>query len=541
MDPAAGIDDPPPPRRSFGHGGPWLVWAVAGLVLGLNAPHALGGAVPPWLLLVLGVVLGAMGLLLPGQKGGVVRWEGALAAANPGSAANPPAAQQAMRADDAHGNGTGRRQRFMRGLLLAAACAGLGAAWVPSEPTPRLLIVDAEVLKVWDGQHSSSCTVRLGAVHAGVLPRGLGLAYCRLPSGPALRPGDLVRLECCLTREEWKGAPRTVFQVGGLEVLALREVGPQSWAWRGIEALPRHRELAAALLLGRGTPPEHALFKQSGLLHVLAVSGMHVGLALVGIAMVLGLLGLGWAWRQGALVLAALGYLWLTGASIPTWRAVVMVMVLTAYAFSGRRPARLAPLSLAALVLVLLDPADGSSLSFLLSLVAVAAIVTLGRDLVTLRRRWLALQPWPLDRPIWRGFLHGMAWTLDGLLVGVAASLAVTPLIAGLGQANPWGPLATVISTPPLVLLLVAGLLWLLAQGVWPGGPWAGLRHLVEWGLDSLVATVEVLARLPGAMLTVEPPSVAMCVLWPLLFLPLRDGIDLALRGGMLGCLLLLW
>ena len=210
-------------------------------------------------------------------------------------------------------------------------------------------------------------------------------------------------------------------------------------------------------------------------------------------------------------------------------------------AVAGRRPARLAPLALAAAVLVLLDPADAASLSFLLSLVAVGAIVTLGRDLVTLRRRWLALRPWPLDRPVWRGFLHATAWGVDGLLVGLAASLAVTPLIAGLGQANPWGPLATVISTPPLVLLLVAGLVWLLAQGIWPGGPWAGLRYLVEGSLDCLVATVEALAGLPGALLTVEPPSAWMCVLWPLLFLPLRDGVDLALRGGMLGCLLLLW
>ena len=44
--------------------------------------------------------------------------------------------------------------------------------------------------------------------------------------------------------------------------------------------------------------------------------------------------------------------------------------------------------------------------SFQLSVAAVLGICTLGAELVAWRQRWLPLQAWPLDRPIWLAWLH---------------------------------------------------------------------------------------------------------------------------------------
>jgi predicted membrane metal-binding protein len=208
----------------------------------------------------------------------------------------------------------------------------------------------------------------------------------------------------------------------------------------------------------------------------------------------------------------------------------------------ARAPHRLAAVSLAALVLVAWDPSNAVSIGFQLSLAAVLGIVTLGLDLVHLRQRLLPLMPWPLDRPSWRGLLWCARSALDGLAIGVAASLATTPLIAAhFLSANPWSPLATLVTAPQTTGALWLGLPCLTLAGFFPSGPWEGLYAGLEACLDALAAAVSWTASWPGATIRVEAPGAATLLLWPALFLPLRDARDLLLRVGAVGCLLVLW
>jgi predicted membrane metal-binding protein len=209
----------------------------------------------------------------------------------------------------------------------------------------------------------------------------------------------------------------------------------------------------------------------------------------------------------------------------------------------ARQAHHLAAPSLAALALIAIDPDHARSPGFQLSLVAVLGILTLGRDLIHLRRRYLPLAPWPLDRPSWRGVLALGRWTGDGLAVGIGASLAVTPVVAWhFGEANPWSPLASLIAGPPLTLVLGAGLPLLLLEGLWPGGPRNGLYVLVDAGLAGLLAVVHwAAATLPGGLVRVAMPSALALLAWPALFLPLRRRSGLLWRGLLLFVLLLLW
>jgi hypothetical protein len=63
----------------------------------------------------------------------------------------------------------------------------------------------------------------------------------------------------------------------------------------------------------------------------------------------------------------------------------------------------------------------------------------------------------------------------------------------------------------------------------------------LEASLDALAGTVRFGATLPGATLSTGAMPTWMPVAWPLLFLPLRDGLGLGLRLAAIGLLIATW
>lgn len=401
-------------------------------------------------------------------------------------------------------------------LGLAAMCAGgwLARPVVPPVDEVRLYATEGTVIGVLWRSHTQGFLLRPASTDdpAGYLPRTL---VVKAPALPAVEPGDRVMAKG-LWDEDERGER---LQATAVERV-LREDTARGFAWRAVDRIGEHRELAAALLLGRGDPPEKDLFRRTGLVHLLAVSGMHLALAAAMGAWLLRKAGIGWTTRQIALGVLLVGYTWLTAAAPATVRALAMALAVLAYALLAREPHRLGAVSLAALVLVLWDPGVAKELGFQLSLVAVLGLVTLGVDLIRLRERWAPLEPLPLDRPTWKVLLFGVRSTADGLCIGVAASLATFPVLAGaFGAISPWSALTTLLASPPTTAALWTGLPLLTLAGIWPDGPWEGLYQLVEWSLGALVAAVKVADLLPGRM-ACPPVPVWILLLWPLAFVP---------------------
>ncbi len=256
--------------------------------------------------------------------------------------------------------------------------------------------------------------------------------------------------------------------------------------------------LAAAMLLGdrSGLPNEEtADFMTTGTVHVLVVSGLHVGILAMGLY---GLAWFGWLPRRFALatIVAVVAiYTLVVGAQPPVVRAAVLTTLMCVAAWSGRRPLSFNSLAAAALVILAVNPANlfraGAQLSFL----AVAAIMWWGGGERARRRRRrdplealiAATRPWPVRAA--RGLAR---WTVRlWLMVGVIW-LVTLPLV--LYQFHVVTPVAVLIS--PAVWVLVWATLWsgfaLLACGwlITPLGvmlgsmcDWslAGLERLVEW------------------------------------------------------------
>ena len=347
----------------------------------------------------------------------------------------------------------------------------------------------------------------------GYLPRRL---FVMGPPLPGAIEGDRVSVRGLWTRDERGERLDAV----AIERVELRESGARGAAWRALDRVGSHRVLAEALILGMGRPPEHEIFKRTGLIHVLAVSGMHLALAAAMGAWLLRQIGVGWLTRQVALATLLIGYTWLTAASPATVRALAMALAMTLYALSAREPHRLGAVSLAALGLVLWDPAMARDLGFQLSLAAVLGIMTLGIDLMALRARWWPLAALPLTRPTWRLVLFSGRNLLDGLAVGFAATVATAPVLAAtFGNVSPYSPVTTLLVSPPTTVALWTGLPLLGLAGAWPDGPWEGLYLVLESALHALVLAVTAADWLPGRS-TVSFPSPAVILLWPLIFVP---------------------
>ena len=395
------------------------------------------------------------------------------------------------------------------GLLLASVCAGRCHVSPATDPaSTRLIVTQGDVIAVYGSGFSQRFRLED--------QRG-DRWFVIAPTSPAIAAGDAVAVAGRWQQDQRGG----VVYATRLERTQRREDGPRGWAWNAIARCTTHQELAGALLLGRGAPPERADFRASGLMHLLAVSGAHLAIAAALGVWLLRELGVGWLPRLMSLTALVLGYTWLTGASPATLRACAMVIALVIYDLARRTAHPLGPVSLAALGLALLDPGICQDIGFQLSLAAVVGMATLGYELVRWRVARLELDPWPLDRASWRLLLWLGRAVSDGTCLGIGAFLATAPLIAvHIGALTPWSAFTTLVAAPPATVALWSGLPLLLFSGLWPDGPWAGLYALLEGCLDALAWTVHQATKLPGSNLTVMPPAAWLLFSWPVLFVP---------------------
>jgi competence protein ComEC len=257
-----------------------------------------------------------------------------------------------------------------------------------------------------------------------------------------------------------------------------------------------------------------AVLRRTGTSHLVAISGLHVGLVaglVFGLTRRLARLSGGFlAWapapRVAAVlaVLAAIAYAALAGFAIPTQRALVMVAVVM-LAVWRQQPMVLADTLLLALLAVLVyDPFSVLAAGFWLSFGAVAVIgyVLSGR----LKRR---------------------SWLRQGLTVQMGVGVGLLPFLLGLfGRASVVSPLANIVAVPFVGLLVVpltllglllmvfstqaSGLVFQITLGlldvIWPGLEWLAGRELAEFD-------------------AVEPP------LWTVAGAMVASGLLLAPRG----------
>jgi competence protein ComEC len=349
-------------------------------------------------------------------------------------------------------------------------------------------------------------------------------ALLRAPSAPAY-PGawDFQRAAF------FEGLGASGFALGPAEVVEQGGAAPPLAGWRAaiearvIAALPGGAgAIAAALLTGGQSaipPADMAAMRDSGLVHLLSVSGLHIAIVM-GVAFFVIRAGLAlcppFALRFGTKPWAALGalaaggfYMVLTGSQIPMQRSFAMAALVTLALLTGRRAFSPRVLAFAATVVLVLHPFALLGPSFQMSFAAVLALIAAWEGLRPVLARGEAPRPWwwmPLAAVLGTALtslVAGFATMPYGLhhfgrvqMYGVAANALAVPLTSIL--VMPAGMLALVLMPlglegwPLAVMGLgVEGILWVArAVAGWPGAA-AALAPLPAWGL--LVASFGLL------------------------------------------------
>ncbi|MBL7130104.1 MAG: ComEC/Rec2 family competence protein [Candidatus Omnitrophica bacterium] len=143
---------------------------------------------------------------------------------------------------------------------------------------------------------------------------------------------------------------------------------------------PMPARIISAMILGeRAAVPAHIQrqFAQTGTIHILAISGLHVGVVAFILQLLLKALGIRRRRRFTLIIFALIFYCFLTGARTSVVRATIMAIVLL-LGFLLKREIRIShSLALAALIILIANPRQLFNLGFQLSFVSVICIVYL--------------------------------------------------------------------------------------------------------------------------------------------------------------------
>lgn len=439
------------------------------------------------------------------------------------------------------GSAADETRAHLRGALIACGLVfalGVALIWARSAivgaapiKAPMLAELDGHVLAREDepaeGRLRLTLAVRLPGEEAArkVRVNVPFAAFGETGAPPGLAEGARVRLRALLmppaspmlpgaydfARAAWfKGLSATGTMVGPLVVLRPAKAG---WGLARLQrALAAHVRarvdgpagtIAAAFASGeRGSiaPADEAAMRDSGLTHLLSISGLHVS-AVIGAAY-LAMLRLLALWPALALrlrlplvaagggALAGIGYTLLTGAEVPTVRSCLAALLVLGALALGREALSLRMVAVAAAAVLLLWPESAIGPSFQMSFAAVLAIVALATSAPA--RAFMAAR----DEPWWQRLLRQVAMLFA---TGVVIELALMPIVLfHFHRAGAYGALANVVAIPLVTFvampMIALGLVLDLA------GLGAPCWWVVEKALDLLLAIARFTAAQAGAV-----------------------------------------
>ncbi len=248
--------------------------------------------------------------------------------------------------------------------------------------------------------------------------------------------------------------------------------------------------------------------RDSGLAHVLAISGLHMAIMAGTIYFLLRwflaafpFIALHYPIRTIAAVAALLGgalYLMISGGAVSTQRAFIMAAVMFIAIILNRPGVTLRNVAFAALIILLLRPESLLDVGFQMSFAAVAALVAI-YEAIALDRERKKQEGRILRRPTIFPvrYLGGVASTT------LVAGLAVAPVAAyHFHKVSQFSLLGNLLAMPVIgIVIMPMGLLTFLAM---PFDLEFIPLYIMQWGLALLMEIAEYVSSLPGAVRPVQ-------------------------------------
>jgi competence protein ComEC len=298
----------------------------------------------------------------------------------------------------------------------------------------------------------------------------------------------------------------------------------------GLENEPKLASVLAGMVIGERSeiPPQtYADFQNTGVFHVFAISGLHVGLVTAIIVIALRLLRVSRRWCGLVAIPLLVLYVFATGARPGAVRALVMVCVWLGGWMLVRPTDLINSLAAAALIILAWSPTQLFAGGFVLSFTVVTALVVLTpgsswwksmvnpKDAVERKIPWwkLLVSPDPfLPRqfvPRWRRGVERIGlWVVRIVGASLAAWIGLIPLMAVYFHLfTPISVLANVLVIPMLGSIIALGLLSAVAYPWWS---WLTLtlNNANFFLLSTMIHGVEWLGRVPfGHQFVRAPPA----------------------------------
>jgi competence protein ComEC len=275
------------------------------------------------------------------------------------------------------------------------------------------------------------------------------------------------------------------------------------------KALSSHHDRERAQLLcgivfgdrSRLSDPDMKAFKDTGTLHILAASGMNVGILLASVLFLLKRCGLNES-RGGLVALPLIIlYTFMAGASASIVRASMMISLAILAKTADRDHDLCNSLCAAGLVMLLMNPFTLFDIGFQLSFGALAGILLFAP---LIERLAALLPPWGRS-------------AAELFLVSLGVQLVLGPLLAWhFSSLSLCAPLCNVFAVPPAGVLLYLGLLEGIMGALCDPLAWplAGINGLL---MAFMLACIRFFSSLPACALVVPRPSPALCTFYYLI------------------------
>ena len=289
-----------------------------------------------------------------------------------------------------------------------------------------------------------------------------------------------------------------------------------AWGERGKRALsgllsvwlstPNQRAVVLGIALGLVDGLEDAplqAFRRTGSWHLFSVSGMHVGMLVAILWLVLQPLAAPRNKMVWIILPVVLAYALVTGWEAPAVRAAIMTGIVLAGLALDRTPRIVNSLAAAFLLLLLLDPGQRHDLGFQMTFSVVLAILLLGLPLTRVLSAFGQPDPFiPADLVTarQRNWARGTRIIMGSLAFGIAANIGALP--HSLHHFNLITPSGIFLGLPlvPIAWLILAGALAaLLPAALGLGWLAAGIGSILGRLADLCIALCSWVAALPGA------------------------------------------
>lgn len=380
------------------------------------------------------------------------------------------------------------------------------APWKPPERT--LVMLECRRLMGDSSPAVSGCirlsvAGRLDQLAIGDLVEVSGLLL--LPSEPS-NPGDF-------DTRRWLRAQGLHATLAANQPEAVVVAGHERtlWNWLTIgRAAVRHRAedliatrlrasnvaVAQSLLLGSRVELDRDLrraFAESGTLHILAISGMNVGLLWIAISFMCRLFRLPPEASAAIALILLPAYALITDANPPVVRATIVAVVMVLGQLIGRTANHWNSLAVAALIVLIWNPSDLFNAGAQLSFIAVATILIMMRFLKSFHATdRLDVQSGDPQTILWQLTHRLMQSLFEGFAISMAIWVTTSPLIASqFHLISPVGVVFTVLLNVPIGIMFCLGyaflFLGLISPPVfgWLGSPF---DFLLGWFLSAVEA-----------------------------------------------------